>query len=345
MNKKFVAVKNYVPKLNLRETQDAISFIKNAFQKEMSKQLNLSRVSAPLIVEKKSGINDNLNGIEKPVSVHVKDNPQCEVIHSLAKWKRFALYKYNYKAGEGIITDMNALRPDEDLSHIHSVYVDQWDWEKVISQTERSLNYLKEVVKKIYISICTTEEQLLSANVKLGDSFLPKSIFFIHSQELADLYPKQSPKERENLITKEKGAVFIIGIGANLKEGIPHDGRASDYDDWISENEDGYLGLNGDLLVWHPILEQSIELSSMGIRVNKESLLKQLKIKNQENKKTLFFHEKLLNNKLPLTIGGGIGQSRLCMLLLKKAHIGEVQSSVWSEKIKSDCAKYNIMLL
>ncbi|MBA7546742.1 Aspartate--ammonia ligase [subsurface metagenome] len=299
-----------------------------------------------MFVKKGTGINDDLSGVEKPVSFRVKDikNEEFEIVQSLAKWKRLMLADLRMNNGVGIYTDMNAIRPDEILSNIHSLYVDQWDWEKVISLAERNLDYLKNTVIKIYNAIRRTEFLVSEAFPQIKEK-LPETIKFIHSEELLALYPESSPKERENKIAKEFGAVFIIGIGSVLTDGKPHDKRAPDYDDWTTETGNGYKGLNGDIILWNPVLKSAYEISSMGIRVDKETLLKQLEITGDENRKELYFHKRLLNDELPLSIGGGIGQSRLCMYLLDKAHIGEVQAGIWPEEMAESCAKAGIKLL
>lgn len=343
---KFISIDIYKPFLNIRETEEAILFIKWNFQNRLAQKLNLSRASAPIAVKSKTGINDNLNGIEKPVSFVIKSiDEQAEIVQSLAKWKRIALADYGFKQGEGLYTDMNAIRPDEYLSNFHSIYVDQWDWERVISEDERNINFLMDIVKKIYEAIVETEKLVCQRYPKLPEPFLPNEINFIHSEELAEMFPNMTPREREDAICKDMGAVFIIGIGYPLQNGIPHDGRAADYDDWSTISDYGKRGLNGDILVHYPILNCAMELSSMGIRVDKNALLYQLELKNESYKKSLLFHQRLLNDELPLTIGGGIGQSRLCMLLLRKAHIGEVQSSIWPDEMLSLCKKSNIPLL
>jgi aspartate--ammonia ligase len=332
--------------LNRRDTEKAIDLIKTSFPRLLSERLNLFKLSCPLVIPDGTGINDDLNGIERPVRFPVKNQKDSKavVVQSLAKWKRLQLAELKAETGEGIITDMRALRPDEDYSSIHSIYVDQWDWEKSIQTQDRSLNYLKETVKSIYA--CFKEmELLINKNLPEITPLLPREITFIHSEELLQKYPRLSPKERENIITKELGAVFLIGIGDSLSHGEPHDGRAPDYDDWSSPNEDGYNGLNGDILVWNPILQSSFELSSMGVRVDAASLHRQLDMKQAQNRKELLFHSKLLNNEFPESIGGGIGQSRTCMFLLKKAHIGEVQAGMWPlEEIKK-CKKAGISLM
>ncbi len=326
-------------------TEKAIKSVKDMFQVNLSAQLALLRVTAPMIVMTGTGINDDLNGIERPVRFPVKSmgDSMAEVVHSLAKWKRLKLAELGIKPGRGIYTDMNALRPDEDLDNIHSIYVDQWDWEKVITKEDRNLAFLKKIVRRIYEAIKVTENKLFVEFPELEPS-LPEEIFFIHSEELLQMYPELSPKERENEITRLHKAVFIIGIGGELSDGTVHDGRAADYDDWSSPNEDGFFGLNGDLLLWNPVLESSFEVSSMGIRVDEESMSHQLKLRNQEYKSELFFHKKLLAGELPYTIGGGIGQSRLCMFLLRKAHIGEIQSSIWPDEMKAICHEAGIEL-
>ncbi|MBS3776822.1 MAG: aspartate--ammonia ligase [Bacteroidales bacterium] len=344
--KKLIIPKDYQNLLSREATEAAIKFIKDEFQNTLASKLGLKRVTAPMLVVGGTGINDDLNGVEKPVSfpVYSLDNTKVEVVQSLAKWKRLKLAQLNGEKLRGIYADMNALRPDEELGNIHSVYVDQWDWEKVISAGERNLDTLKETVEKIYEAIRFIEEDV-NWQITGLEPFLPKDIKFIHAEELRQKYPDKSPGERENLITKEHGAVFIIGIGHKLGDGQPHDGRAPDYDDWSTPTENGNRGLNGDILVWNPVLEQAFEISSMGIRVDKKALHEQLKISGTEDRKELYFHSKLLNDELPLTMGGGIGQSRLCMLYLRKAHIGEVQACVWPEEMREKCEKNNIKLL
>lgn len=326
-------------------TEQQIAFIKEHFSETLSKQLNLIPVSSPLIVLDGNGINDDLNGIERPVRFPIKsqNDKNAVVVHSLAKWKRIRLKDYQITPEEGIITNMSALRPDEDYSSIHSIFVDQWDWEVRISKKNRTISFLKEIVCKIYKSILETERKVVENYSEINPS-LPKQITFIHSEELYQLYPNHSAKEREHLITEKYGAIFIIGIGSKLSSGEIHDGRAADYDDWSTETELG-KGLNGDLLVWNPILKQSFELSSMGIRVDKTALINQLTERNQTDKLALAYHKMIINNELPLSIGGGIGQSRLCMFLLKKHHIGEVQVGLWDTDIKNNLAIQNIHLL
>jgi aspartate--ammonia ligase len=330
--------------LDRLKTEEAICFIKDRFAKRLALDLNLVNVSAPIAVIDGTGINDDLNGVEKPVSFSVKgiENKKALVVQSLAKWKRLRLKEFDIEAGKGLLTDMRALRPDEDLSPIHSVYVDQWDWEKHILPEHRGLNYLRTTVESIYEVLKATETDFCKSYPGFI-SELPDKIHFIHAEELLIQYPEMTVKQREALVARKFGAVFIIGIGARLSNGEPHDGRAPDYDDWSTINEDGYHGLNGDIILWNPVLKSAFEISSMGIRVDKEALLKQLEIKGCTDRKTLMFHNMLLNDQLPLSIGGGIGQSRLCMFLLKKNHIGEVQSSIWPEstltRIKEDGIK------
>jgi aspartate--ammonia ligase len=309
--------------------EELISFVKSKFAKELSSRLQLIKVEAPLLVEKGTGVNDDLNGIENPVSVSIHNIPskKFEIVHSLAKWKREKLAKLGAKPEQGIYTDMRAIRTDEVLTELHSVYVDQWDWEKVISVENRNLDYLKNTVTKIYESILSVAQELDKSHIISNE--LPEKITFLHSEEVLSLYPDLTPKERENEICKKYGAVFLIGIGGVLANGSAHDGRASDYDDWSTETTSDYKGLNGDLLLWNQVLDKAIEISSMGIRVDKESLLRQLKIAGNEDRKNLDWHKALIDGRLPQTIGGGIGQSRLTMFLLQKRHIGEVQSSVW----------------
>lgn len=314
----------------LLQTEKAITLVKDVFSKKLSKQLNLIKVSSPLVVLDGTGINDDLNGIERPVSFPIKalGDQSAVVVHSLAKWKRLRLKEFNIKAGKGILTDMRALRPDEDFTPIHSIYVDQWDWEKHIKKNERTLSCLKETVTKIYEALKETEKAVHRKYPELK-TVLPKKIKFIHSEELLQRYPSLTAKERENKIAEKYGAVFIIGIGGKLSDGNPHDGRAADYDDWSSLNDAGFNGLNGDIILWNPVLECAFEISSMGIRVDKEALLRQLKELDCEDRSELLFHNMLLTDKLPQSIGGGIGQSRVCMFMLKRAHIGEVQVGIW----------------
>ncbi len=327
-------------------TEKAIKLVKDMFQANLSAQLSLLRVTAPMVVLTGTGINDDLNNIERPVTFPIKDmnEQRAEVVHSLAKWKRLKLGEMGIEPGRGLYTDMNALRPDEELDNIHSIYVDQWDWEKVVEKGDRTLDYLRKSVRRIYEAIKVTENRLYVEFPAIRP-WLPEDIFFIHSQQLLDMYPGLSPKERENEIVKKYGAVFIIGIGGELSNGQAHDGRAADYDDWTTDNSDGYKGLNGDILLWNPVLQSAFEVSSMGIRVDERAMERQLAIRGQEAKKGLFFHKKLLAGELPYTIGGGIGQSRLCMFLLRKAHIGEIQSSIWPESMRAECARAGIHLV
>ncbi len=329
--------KNYDPVLSLRETQEAIKYIRDTFQKELGKELALSRISAPLFVEKNSGLNDNLNGYEKPVSFTMRTIPQetIEVVHSLAKWKRMALKKYGFQMHEGLYTNMNAIRKDEEVDNLHSCYVDQWDWEKIIAKEERSEDTLKAYVRTIFKVIKHMEHEVWYKYPQ-AVNHLPEEIHFITTQELEDKYPNMTSKERENAICKELGCVFVMQIGDQLQSGRKHDGRAPDYDDWK---------LNGDILFWYEPLECALEISSMGIRVDEDSLVEQLKKEHCEDRLTLPYHKMIINKELPYTIGGGIGQSRLCMLLLKKAHVGEVQASIWPKEMIETCAKHNIYIL
>ncbi len=329
--------KNYAPLLDLQQTELAIKLIKDTFEHNLSVGLCLRRVTAPLFVLKGTGINDDLNGTERKVTFPVKalNDEQAEVVNSLAKWKRMALAKYNVQPGYGVLTDMNAIRPDEDLDNIHSIYVDQWDWERRITEEERNINFLHLMVKRIY-DVMKHTEFVVSEEYPQIAPILPEKITFITSEELLQRYPNLTPKEREYEITKECKAVFLIGIGDELSNGEKHDGRAPDYDDW---------SLNGDILLWNPVLENSFEISSMGIRVDAKAMAYQLHKANAENRKELLFHKKLLNNELPLSIGGGIGQSRLCMFFLRKAHIGQVQSSLWGDETIEICRANNINLI
>ena len=327
-------------------TEKAIKAVKDMFQNNLSAQLALLRVTAPMVVLSGTGLNDELNGVERPVRFPIKDmaEQQAEVVHSLAKWKRAKLAQMGIAPGRGIYTDMNALRPDEELDNIHSIYVDQWDWEKVIRPQDRHLGFLKQTVRRIYEAIKVTENKLFVEFPQIVPE-LPEDIHFVHAEELVQIYPGLSPKERENEIVRRWGAVFIIGIGGVLSDGQPHDGRAADYDDWSSPNEEGFKGLNGDILVWNSILQRPFELSSMGIRVDEAALRRQLEIKGEQWKADLPFHKSLLAGELPCTIGGGIGQSRLCMYLLRKAHIGEIQSSIWPDEMIARCREAGINLV
>lgn len=327
----------YKSYLNLIETEMAIKHVKDYFERKLAEKLNLIRVSAPIFVKSGSGINDNLNGVERVVSFEAKavDDAEIEVVQSLAKWKRIALHRYGFNNGEGLYTDMNAIRRDEDLDNLHSLYVDQWDWERVITKEERGEENLKKIVRKIY-EVFKDTENYLYATYPIFDKILPEEITFMTSQELEDKYPMLTPKEREDAAAKEKGAVFVMKIGGTLKSGEKHDGRSPDYDDW---------NLNGDIIFWYPMLQKALEVSSMGIRVDENSLTKQLKAANCEDRINLEYHKAVLNKELPYTVGGGIGQSRICMFFLRKAHIGEVQASVWTPEIIKECEKNNIFLL
>ena len=337
---------DYKAVLNLKQTEQGIKQIKDFFQQNLSTELRLRRVTAPLFVMKGLGINDDLNGVERAVTFPIKDlgDAKAEIVHSLAKWKRLTLAEYSIEPGHGIYTDMNAIRADEELDNLHSLYVDQWDWEAVITREQRTVDFLKSIVERIYSAIRRTEYLTCEFDPDLKP-FLPENITFIHSEELLKMYPDLTPKEREDAICKKYGAVFLMGIGGKLSNGEKHDGRAPDYDDWSTEGSNGLLGLNGDILIWYPILNRSFELSSMGIRVDKEALLRQLKIEGCEERKELYFHKKLLNDELPLSIGGGIGQSRLCMVLLHKGHIGEIQASIWPDDMRAECQKLGMHLI
>ncbi len=337
---------HYSPKLSMRQTEQGIKLIKDFFQQNLSTGLQLRRVTAPLFVLQGMGINDDLSGVERAVTFPIKDlgDAKAEVVHSLAKWKRLTLSEYEIPAGYGIYTDMNAIRADESLGNLHSLYVDQWDWERTITDEDRNVGFLKRIVRKIYSAMLRTEYLIWETYPQL-EPFLAREVHFIHSEELLREYPGLSAKQREDEVTRKYGAVFIMGIGAELSDGQPHDLRAPDYDDWSTPNEDGFIGLNGDLLVWNPILNRSMELSSMGIRVNAASMLRQLEICGQLQRKDLYFHRKLLSGELPLSIGGGIGQSRLCMLFLQKAHIGEIQASIWPEDQRARCSEAGIQII
>ncbi len=331
-----VLPEGYASKLTLRETQRAIKLLKDTFQVKLGKALNLDRVTAPVIVTKASGINDDLNGVERKVEFDMKNMDGIgEVVQSLAKWKRMALYRYGYNSGEGIFTDMNAIRRDDDCDNLHSIYVDQWDWEKVIERDDRNIDFLKSTVQSIINALCETHDILHEAFPQLKNK-INSNVFFITTQELEDKYPELTPKQRENAITKEHGTVFLMQIGDKLSSGEKHDGRAPDYDDW---------SLNGDILMWNDILDCALELSSMGIRVDEKSLDEQLKKSGAEERRNFPYHSAILNGTLPLTIGGGIGQSRICMHLLEKAHIGEVQTALWPDEMRKECMAHNIELL
>ena len=330
---------------SVEQTEKAIKAVKDMFQDNLSAQLALLRVTAPMTVLSGTGINDDLNGVERPVRFPVLSlgEAQAEVVHSLAKWKRLKLAELGITPGRGIYTDMNALRPDEELDNLHSIYVDQWDWEKVIRPEDRNLDFMKRTVRRIYEAVKVTENKLYVEFPQLVPA-LPDDIYFIHAEQLLQRYPGLTPKERENAIVREYKAVFIIGIGGKLSDGSIHDGRAADYDDWSTPNSDGFEGLNGDILLWNPVLESAFEISSMGIRVDPEAMRRQLKERGQEWKADLYFHRRLLAGELPATIGGGIGQSRLCMYLLRKAHIGEIQSSIWPVPMREACHRAGIEL-
>lgn len=334
---KFIIPKDYHSELNLHDTQIAIKTVKDFFQNLLSQRLNLSRVSAPLFVDPDSGLNDNLNGVERPVTFDIKEQNgrEAEVVQSLAKWKRYALKKYGFSYGEGLYTDMNAIRRDETTDNIHSIFVDQWDWEKIIKKDERTLATLMDTVKIVYKCLRKTEKYM-AIQYDYIEEILPHDIFFVTTQELADMFPDNTPKEREYYIAKAKGAVCIMQIGDVLENGERHDGRAPDYDDW---------SLNADIVVYYPVLDIALELSSMGIRVDKKALLSQLKKAGCEDRKDLPFQKAIINEELPYTIGGGIGQSRICMFFLRKVHIGEVQSSLWPENMIAQCEENGVQLL
>ena len=328
---------DYKSALNLHETQIAIKTVKDFFQSLLAERLNLLRVSAPLFVDPASGLNDNLNGVERPVSFDIKhqDGREAEIVHSLAKWKRFALKKYGFLAGEGLYTDMSAIRRDEEVDNIHSIYVDQWDWEKIIKKEERNPDTLKDTVRTVY-KVLRKTEKFMSIHYDYIEEILPHDIFFITTGELEEMFPDNTPKEREYYIAKAKGAVCVMQIGGPLGDGKPHDGRAPDYDDWA---------LNADIIVYYPVLDIALELSSMGIRVDRESLLTQLRMAGCMERAELPFHQAVINEELPYTIGGGIGQSRICMFFLRKAHIGEVQCSLWPENVMEEAKKMGLQLL
>ncbi|MBS5522801.1 MAG: aspartate--ammonia ligase [Clostridiales bacterium] len=328
---------DYVSHLDIRETEIAIKYVKDYFERELANQLNLTRVSAPLFVTPESGLNDTLNGVERPVRFGIKEQAdhEVEIVHSLAKWKRMALKRYGFHHGEGLYTDMNAIRRDEDTDNLHSIFVDQWDWEKIIDKEERNFDTLKENVRRVYDALRYTEH-FMSEKYGYIKPILPEEIYFLTAQELEDMYPDKTPKEREHEIAKEKGAVFLMQIGGALASGQPHDGRAPDYDDWT---------LNGDILVYYPVLDIALELSSMGIRVDEEALMRQLAIRGCMDRAKLPFQKSLLEGRLPYTIGGGIGQSRICMFFLRKAHVGEVQSSIWPQGVVEACEEKGVWLL
>lgn len=338
----------YKPLLDLKQTELGIKQIKEFFQLNLSSELRLRRVTAPLFVLKGMGINDDLNGVERAVTFPIKDlgDAQAEVVHSLAKWKRLTLAEYNIEPGYGIYTDMNAIRADEELGNLHSLYVDQWDWERVIVAENRNVEFLKEIVTRIYAAMVRTEYMVYEMYPQIKPCLpSPHKLHFIHAEELRQLYPGMTPKQREHAICQKYRAVFIIGIGCKLSDGKKHDGRAPDYDDYTTPGLNGLPGLNGDLLLWDDVLQRSIELSSMGIRVDKKALLRQLKEEHEEKRLELYFHKRLMDDTLPLSIGGGIGQSRLCMFYLRKAHIGEIQASIWPDEMRKECKAHNIHLI
>lgn len=337
---------DYNALLDMRQTELGIKTIKEFFQMNLATELRLRRVTAPLFVMKGLGINDDLNGVERPVTFPIKDlgDAQAEVVHSLAKWKRLTLAEYHVEPGYGVYADMNAIRADEELDNLHSLYVDQWDWEMVMKEGQRNIDFLMNIVRRIYSAILRTEYLVCERYPEIKP-FLPDEIHFIHSEDLLMMYPDKTAKEREDLICKEYGAVFIIGIGGKLANGEPHDGRSPDYDDWTTESAPGHKGLNGDILIWYPVLGRSVELSSMGIRVNKEALLRQLELTGKTEREKLYFHKRLLAGELPESIGGGIGQSRLCMVLLHKAHLGEIQASIWPDDMRRECEKLGMALI
>lgn len=344
--KQFFVPQGYSSPLDVWQTEHAIKFIKDTFQLALAAELKLRRITAPIVVPSGKGLNDNLSGTELPVSfeARVLDGQKAEIVQSLAKWKRYALWRYHIQPGLGIYTDMNALRPDEMIDNIHSVYVDQWDWEKVIAPEERTPARLQLCVERIYAALKRTEF-LLSEQFPALKPFLPEEIYFIHAEELRRRYPELTPKERETAIAKAYGAVFIRGIGGALDDGSVHDDRSPDYDDWSTRTADGLTGLNGDIIVWNPVLHSAFEISSMGIRVDREALLRQLEIREANERKQLYFHSLLLDGKLPQTMGGGIGQSRLCMLLLQKCHIGEVQAGLWPDEMQKTYEKAGVFLM
>jgi aspartate--ammonia ligase len=337
---------NYNSPLSLKETEKAIKFVKDFFQENLSAELRLRRVTAPLFVMKGTGINDDLNGTERAVSFPVKEfnDQEAEVVHSLAKWKRMMLGKYKIEENYGLYTDMNAIRSDEELTNLHSLYVDQWDWERVITKEDRNIEFLKKVVRKIYGVLLRTEFMVYEHYPEIKPQ-LPEDIKFFHAADLEAEFPNLTPLERESKMAEKYGAIFVMGIGGKLPSGERHDGRAPDYDDWSSENSDGKIGLNGDIILWNYQLGRAFEVSSMGIRVDKEVLLRQLKEVGQEGRTELLWHKMLLNDEMPLSIGGGIGQSRMCMFFLHKAHIGEVQASIWPDEMIKQCAENNIFLV
>lgn len=344
---KLIRPEGYRPLLDMRQTEQGIKLIKEFFQMNLSTELRLRRVTAPLFVLKGLGINDDLNGVERPVTFPIKDlgDAKAEVVHSLAKWKRLTLADYGIEPGYGVYTDMNAIRADEELDNLHSLYVDQWDWEAVIMPSQRTLDTLKGTVRRIYSAIRRTEFLVCERYAGVIEPFLPENIHFVHSEDLLSMYPSKTAKEREDSVCREYGAVFVIGIGAPLADGKPHDGRAPDYDDWTTPTSDGHKGLNGDILIWYPPLQRAVELSSMGIRVDREAMLRQLEMTGLQARRDLYFHRRLIAGELPESIGGGIGQSRLCMVLLHKAHVGEIQASVWPQDMIDECARLGMAII
>jgi aspartate--ammonia ligase len=346
MNTSLIIPPGYKPILEAKATERAIKSLKDFFELNLATELNLSRVTAPLFVRGGTGINDDLNGIEQPVHFAVRDMPgvNAEIVQSLAKWKRMMLADLDFAPGYGLYTDMNAIRPDEGLDNTHSLYVDQWDWERVITPAERSVEHLKKIVRKLYSILKRTEHFIFERYPQLRPE-LPEEITFIHAEELRRKFPTLGPREREHKLLHECGAAFIIGIGSRLGDGEVHDGRAPDYDDWSSPGENGYLGLNGDIFVWNPVLQKAFELSSMGIRVDADAMLRQLDIRGCSQRRNLYWHQRLLRGELPLSVGGGIGQSRLCMYFLRKAHVGEIQASLWPDEMITTCRANQIPLL
>jgi aspartate--ammonia ligase len=337
----------YKPILDIRETERAIKFVKDLFEELLAKELNLQRVSAPLFLKKGSGVNDDLNGVESKATFRIKDDGYCETecLFSLAKWKRMVLADYGFKHGEGLYTDMNAIRPDEEcLDNLHSVYVDQWDWERIISEQQRNLEFLKEIVRRIYKVVRETEDAVHKRYPQIKP-VLPEEIAFVHSEELIEMYPGLGPRQREDRITEKYGSVFVIGIGGQLQDGTMHDNRAPDYDDWTTTTKPSRKGLNGDILLWYPVLRKTFEISSMGIRVDAAALVRQLEIRGVPERTKLAWHKRLLDGELPLSIGGGIGESRLCMFYLRKLHVGEVHASVWPDEMIKRCKKAGVPLL
>ncbi len=346
MNPRLILPPTYRPLLGIKETERAIKGLKDFFELNLATELNLSRVTAPLFVKGGTGVNDDLNGVERPVAFAVKgmNGTRAEIVQSLAKWKRMMLGELGFETGYGLYTDMNAIRPDEILDNTHSLYVDQWDWERVITPAERNVDFLKKTVRKIY-SILKRTEHFVYERYPAVRPELPEEVTMVHTEELLARFPHNTPREREHKLLRECGAAFIIGIGGKLADGEIHDGRAPDYDDWSTPAVNGWPGLNGDLFVWNPVLEMAFELSSMGIRVDKAALLRQLEIRGCPERQNLFWHRKLLNDQMPLSIGGGIGQSRLCMYFLRKAHVGEIQASLWPDEMITACRAHNIPLL